>query len=291
VGHQKDFFHEGKEVKVAHPLLDQVGVTADAGDQDGYLVMGASHPSTPMRHPTCMVQVHIVRVLLFAYPCCLLCAHPNTLVVFLPPPPRIPALQVCLLQEAHRAGLLADTQVEGWHFEQHEGEVVFIPAGCPHQVRNLRACTKVGGVCVCVCGGGGGGGGAPPGGRPGGPGGAASACEEGSTRTGSQTLCNLRPGWWWQTSPSPSDLCHSPTCCCMLTSLRSLEPGLCAVHQRQTGPGSSTACLFGHLLITQLHTHVAACLVTRVAAPPPPSGYAHELKFLLLLGHRIVVGY
>jgi hypothetical protein len=153
VGHQKDFFHEGKEVKVAHPLLDQVGVTADAGDQDGYLVMGASHPSTPMRHPTCMVQVHIVRVLLFAYPCCLLCAHPNTLVVFLPPPPRIPALQVCLLQEAHRAGLLADTQVEGWHFEQHEGEVVFIPAGCPHQVRNLRACTKVGGVCVCVCGG------------------------------------------------------------------------------------------------------------------------------------------
>jgi hypothetical protein len=48
-----------------------------------------------------------------------------------------------MLQEGHRAGLLADTQVEGWHFEQYEGEVVFIPAGCPHQVRNLRPCTKV----------------------------------------------------------------------------------------------------------------------------------------------------
>ena len=24
--------------------------------------------------------------------------------------------------------------VEPWHFEQHPGEGVFIPAGCPHQV-------------------------------------------------------------------------------------------------------------------------------------------------------------
>lgn len=48
-----------------------------------------------------------------------------------------------MLQQAHREQLLEDTQVEGWHFEQYEGEVVFIPAGCPHQVRNLRPCTKV----------------------------------------------------------------------------------------------------------------------------------------------------
>lgn len=36
--------------------------------------------------------------------------------------------------------------IEGWHFEQHLHEAVFIPAGCPHQVRNLLSCTK---VCVC----------------------------------------------------------------------------------------------------------------------------------------------
>ncbi|MFS7932797.1 putative transcription factor & chromatin remodeling &Metalloenzymes JmjC family [Helianthus anomalus] len=28
--------------------------------------------------------------------------------------------------------------VEPWTFEQHLGEVVFIPAGCPHQVQNLK---------------------------------------------------------------------------------------------------------------------------------------------------------
>jgi hypothetical protein len=100
--------------------------------------------------------------------------HPHTLplldVPFYHPraPPSSP-FQVCMLQEAHRAELLADTHVQGWHFEQHEGEVVFIPAGCPHQVRNLRACTKVrqplegpigrddeggsgkGGACTPVC--------------------------------------------------------------------------------------------------------------------------------------------
>ncbi|GAX77805.1 hypothetical protein CEUSTIGMA_g5248.t1 [Chlamydomonas eustigma] len=30
-----------------------------------------------------------------------------------------------------------------WHFEQHLHEAVFIPAGCPHQVRNLHSCLKV----------------------------------------------------------------------------------------------------------------------------------------------------
>jgi hypothetical protein len=34
-----------------------------------------------------------------------------------------------------------------WHFEQYLEEGVFIPGGCPHQVRNLMSCSKVG-VCV-----------------------------------------------------------------------------------------------------------------------------------------------
>jgi len=28
--------------------------------------------------------------------------------------------------------------VEAWTFEQDEQDAVFIPAGCPHQVRNLK---------------------------------------------------------------------------------------------------------------------------------------------------------
>ena len=40
----------------------------------------------------------------------------------------------------------AEADVRGfapWHFEQYEHEAVMIPGGCPHQVRNLRACIKV----------------------------------------------------------------------------------------------------------------------------------------------------
>jgi lysine-specific demethylase 3 len=33
--------------------------------------------------------------------------------------------------------------IEAWTFEQDYGEAVFIPAGCPHQVRNLKSCIKV----------------------------------------------------------------------------------------------------------------------------------------------------
>ncbi|KAI3924175.1 hypothetical protein MKX01_029710 [Papaver californicum] len=33
--------------------------------------------------------------------------------------------------------------IEPWTFVQELGEAVFIPAGCPHQVRNLKSCTKV----------------------------------------------------------------------------------------------------------------------------------------------------
>ncbi|KAF8688329.1 hypothetical protein HU200_042290 [Digitaria exilis] len=33
--------------------------------------------------------------------------------------------------------------IEPWTFVQKLGEAVFIPAGCPHQVRNLKSCTKI----------------------------------------------------------------------------------------------------------------------------------------------------
>lgn len=33
--------------------------------------------------------------------------------------------------------------MEAWTFEQYDQEAVFIPAGCPHQVRNLKSCIKV----------------------------------------------------------------------------------------------------------------------------------------------------
>ncbi|BDA43691.1 probable lysine-specific demethylase 3B at C-terminar half [Coccomyxa sp. Obi] len=47
------------------------------------------------------------------------------------------------LTAKHRAQLKKEYGVESWHFEQHADEAVFIPAGCPHQVRNLKSCIKV----------------------------------------------------------------------------------------------------------------------------------------------------
>ncbi|CAL1397569.1 unnamed protein product [Linum trigynum] len=43
----------------------------------------------------------------------------------------------------HKKRLKEEFGVEAWTFEQKVGEAVFIPAGCPHQVRNLKSCTKV----------------------------------------------------------------------------------------------------------------------------------------------------
>lgn len=43
----------------------------------------------------------------------------------------------------HKRRLKEEYGVEPWTFEQKLGEAVFIPAGCPHQVRNLKSCTKV----------------------------------------------------------------------------------------------------------------------------------------------------
>ncbi|GAU21487.1 hypothetical protein TSUD_242100 [Trifolium subterraneum] len=60
--------------------------------------------------------------------------------------------QYSAIRKVKRANLAQDKKegraqnnkgVEPWTFEQKLGEAVFIPAGCPHQVRNLKSCTKV----------------------------------------------------------------------------------------------------------------------------------------------------
>ncbi|XP_044500424.1 uncharacterized protein LOC123221611 isoform X3 [Mangifera indica] len=51
--------------------------------------------------------------------------------------------QILYLNERHKKQLKEEFNVEPWTFEQHLGEAVFIPAGCPHQVRNRRSCIKV----------------------------------------------------------------------------------------------------------------------------------------------------
>ncbi|XP_062088289.1 lysine-specific demethylase JMJ26 [Humulus lupulus] len=47
------------------------------------------------------------------------------------------------LSSEHKRTLKEEYGIEPWTFEQQVGEAVFIPAGCPHQVRNLKSCTKV----------------------------------------------------------------------------------------------------------------------------------------------------
>ncbi|KAH9331606.1 hypothetical protein KI387_003714, partial [Taxus chinensis] len=51
--------------------------------------------------------------------------------------------QTLFLNEDHKKKLKEEFQVEPWTFEQYLGEAVFIPAGCPHQVRNRKSCIKV----------------------------------------------------------------------------------------------------------------------------------------------------
>ncbi|KAF5450417.1 hypothetical protein F2P56_030772 [Juglans regia] len=51
--------------------------------------------------------------------------------------------QTLYLSERHKKQLKEEFDVEPWTFEQHLGEAVFIPAGCPHQVRNRQSCIKV----------------------------------------------------------------------------------------------------------------------------------------------------
>ena len=42
--------------------------------------------------------------------------------------------QTLYLNAEHKKRLKEEYGVEAWTFEQHLGEVVFIPDGCPHQV-------------------------------------------------------------------------------------------------------------------------------------------------------------
>ncbi|WOK96037.1 lysine-specific demethylase JMJ25-like isoform X2 [Canna indica] len=47
------------------------------------------------------------------------------------------------LTRKHKRKLKEVFGIEPWTFVQQLGEAVFIPAGCPHQVRNLKSCTKI----------------------------------------------------------------------------------------------------------------------------------------------------
>ncbi|XP_055811985.1 lysine-specific demethylase JMJ26-like [Solanum dulcamara] len=47
------------------------------------------------------------------------------------------------LSTEHKRRLKAEYGIEPWTFVQKLGEAVFVPAGCPHQVRNLKSCINV----------------------------------------------------------------------------------------------------------------------------------------------------
>ncbi|KEH42474.1 putative transcription factor C2H2 family [Medicago truncatula] len=51
--------------------------------------------------------------------------------------------QTFYLTIEHKKRLKEEYGIEPWTFVQKLGDAVFIPAGCPHQVRNLKSCTKV----------------------------------------------------------------------------------------------------------------------------------------------------
>ncbi|OMO80621.1 hypothetical protein CCACVL1_12849 [Corchorus capsularis] len=51
--------------------------------------------------------------------------------------------QTLFLSSEHKKKLKKEYGIEPWTFIQKVGEAVFIPAGCPHQVRNIKSCIKV----------------------------------------------------------------------------------------------------------------------------------------------------
>ncbi|KAL2323941.1 hypothetical protein Fmac_022999 [Flemingia macrophylla] len=51
--------------------------------------------------------------------------------------------QTFYLTMEHKRKLKKEYGIEPWTFIQKVGDAVFIPAGCPHQVRNLKSCIKV----------------------------------------------------------------------------------------------------------------------------------------------------
>ncbi|KAK3028511.1 hypothetical protein RJ639_038579, partial [Escallonia herrerae] len=50
---------------------------------------------------------------------------------------------VIYLNQHHKRKLKEEFRVEPWSFQQHLGEAVFIPAGCPFQVRNLQSTVQL----------------------------------------------------------------------------------------------------------------------------------------------------
>ncbi|KAK4761286.1 hypothetical protein SAY87_006179 [Trapa incisa] len=55
-----------------------------------------------------------------------------------------PILDQCFfLDDAHKMRLKEEFKIEPWTFEQHVGEAVIIPMGCPYQFRNLKSCVSV----------------------------------------------------------------------------------------------------------------------------------------------------
>ena len=61
------------------------------------------------------------------------------------------SLQSVMLEEGHLQQLKVDTQIKPQHFEQYEGEAVFISAGCPHQVRQGLAPGGVSIIAKALC--------------------------------------------------------------------------------------------------------------------------------------------
>ncbi|KAL9691700.1 hypothetical protein QQ045_012126 [Rhodiola kirilowii] len=51
--------------------------------------------------------------------------------------------QTFYLSIKHKKKLKDEYGIEPWTFTQKLGDAVFIPAGCPHQVRNVKSCIKV----------------------------------------------------------------------------------------------------------------------------------------------------
>ncbi|KAL5721366.1 hypothetical protein ACHQM5_005019 [Ranunculus cassubicifolius] len=51
--------------------------------------------------------------------------------------------QAFYLTSEHKTKLRGEYGIEPWTFEQKLGEAVFIPAGCPYQIRNLKSCINV----------------------------------------------------------------------------------------------------------------------------------------------------
>ena len=51
--------------------------------------------------------------------------------------------QLVYLRKDDLALLKQETGIVPWRIYQREGDAVFVPSRCPHQVRNLRPCVKI----------------------------------------------------------------------------------------------------------------------------------------------------